>query len=173
MKFFEIKSGSVCVKDPCYEGEMNTISHVKNGQWIGSVEMLNAGPWGSRVQTLIAMHKEYDFAISDPEWTQITEFGVDVDSGQAGIVDSSSAELTAVEDYDSICSLSSSKDNFGVNDYGVFSFSGYGDGSYTCSVIKMNGTVVAIKIDYLFDNDVEQFDEDVEYEFPDYKEFED
>lgn len=61
---------------------------------------------------------------------------VGVDSGQAGFFDFAQYEKTYRDKktqeafYDGICNLTLGKDQFGVNEFGAVSSSGYGDGGY-------------------------------------------
>lgn len=158
---FEIKSGKVVLSDPCYELGIwcqGVIDKVKNGEWIGKAEHLDAGDWGQRVAVLFAYHKNYpttsDDIISDGE---LLPFEGGVDSGQFGYFDfegyrnddsiknvariCTNPEHIICEDepwYSICCDRTIQGDSWGVIPLGVVSSSGYGDGSYPTYGIKNN-----------------------------------
>jgi hypothetical protein len=154
-----IASNAVRISDPCYDTGVHcqgVIKNVDNGAWRTTVFKSDEGSWGNRCAVLMAS----SISISEPrvdscKW-EPTKIDVGVDSGQAGIYDQS-AYKGGEDDYgdggwyDDNCQKTLSDMGAGVlpDGRGVVSSSGYGDGSYTCSVIKQDGKVVAIKIDFL------------------------
>lgn len=169
---FEITSGKVVVSDPCYKlGTwcMGTLENVKKGKWTAKILKTNEGDWGNRVAALIATHKDKDFGYDFCKWEKQT-FEVGVDSGQAGIFDSTGFKSDD-DNYDDpnswyrrVCEITLADCGAGIIDNsGVASSSGYGDGGYDCSVIKENGKIIAIMIDFgLLQEEEEDYDEDDE-----------
>ncbi len=173
---FEIESGKVRISDPCYDKDTwcaGTIDNVKKGSWFAETKKIDG-----RTGFLIAYSADYRFTW-DRYWDvrSITNIEVGVDSGQAGIFDEKyfkddkvfASRTQADRKYKEIicadeswyswnCDLTLSEPNAGVIPFGCVSESGYGDGCYTCSVIKEKGKVVAIVIDYGLEDEVEDCD---------------
>jgi hypothetical protein len=139
MQTFENKSGVMCVTDPCYEkGTWCAVWDlpVLKGTWHTDVVISDEGEWGNRVAKLEVWHEDYP-CMFEPLEAISTDIGVD--SGQAGFFD---ADLYPEDDkqfeyenessfYRRVCNLTLSNDKYGViDDFGVVSCSGYGDGSY-------------------------------------------
>lgn len=171
----EIKLGNkVMVSDPCYG--LNTwcqgvLENVLPGTYDCEVEYSDEGDWGTRVAAIEVTHIDYDGIIRfEPEY-----FEVGVDSGQAGIFDydyyceyhDDTDKYPHVNDdwYEMVCHITLSRAQSGtVEDYGLVSSSGYGDGGYTCYTAReRNGYIIAIRIEFITD----------EYEDEDYEEDED
>jgi hypothetical protein len=168
MKTFEVKSGKVVISDPCYTRDtwcQKVLDNVKNGEWIVNTELI-----GGRIGTLEAHvsgsnKKTYDY---------VNDLGVD--SGQLGIFDDSiypTGENTGEYDdkssfYGKCCDKTLGDEQFGIVDnLGVVSSSGWGDGSYTaCLGIDNEGKVVSIFVEFIGDED----DDDQPFEDEDYVE---
>lgn len=156
---FQVKSGSVMISDPCYKiGTwcQGVLKNVKKGKWNAIILKSDEGSWGSRVAVLIAYHDSF---VNPPSYGSYfpwhTEgFEVGVDSGQGSIVDLKEFHSND-DEYDNINSwyrrVCDSTDDQGagiIDDSGVTSSSGYGDGGYVCKTISEKGKVTAIMIDY-------------------------
>ena len=162
----------VVVSDPCYT--MPTwcqivVNDVLPGEYLSSVEMVDLNEWGTRSNTMVAIHKDYlgaKLRFSEYPGT------VGVDSGQAGIFDFNSyrndevaESITTPESnfclgdyskdesggekwYEKMCKFTLSEQSWGVYDSGIVSSSGVGDGSYDLYVAKIDKKVVALAIDF-------------------------
>ena len=179
---FEIESGKVRISDPCYDKDTRcagTIDKVKKGSWFAEAKEVDG-----RVGFLIAYSAEYRFTW-DKYWDTrtLTKIEVGVDSGQAGIFDEKYYkddkvfagrtnksrrynDIICPEDiwYSWNCDLTLSETQAGVIPFGCVSSSGWGDGCYTCSVIKEKGKVVAIVIDYGVEEEEDNYYENEEEE---------
>jgi len=150
---FEVISGAVRVTDPCYDTSVwcsGEIKNVRNGRWSAVVVKDR-----SRCACLIAFIGRTR-KVDDCNWMAL-DFEVGVDSGQAGIFDSKCYEGGTDNQkwYDKCCELTLGELGAGVIDTGCVSSSGYGDGGYVASVIKDDKEVIAIKIDFIEDEDDE------------------
>jgi hypothetical protein len=173
MKTFEVKSGKICITDPCYKrGTWCAIMDIpaKNGVWIASIETSDEDDWGMRVSTLRAHHVEHN----NLAWNKINSIGVD--SGQAGIFDSANypdnpsdyGDKSAFDDshfYGRCCNTTCYDDSsicWGIVDgFGVVSSSGYGDGSYSVYVDKNNeNEITAVKIVFISPDEDDDSEED-------------
>jgi len=169
---FDITSGEARISDPCYKVDewcAGTIDKVKYGKWDAYVIKSDEGEWGNRCAVLIAVHEDYTIDADDPNF-ETADIDVGVDSGQAGIFDlsffkddesvadtkriaSDAGRICEDEPWYSICcDRTLSEVGAGVIPFGCVSSSGYGDGSYECSVVRDTHSpeceVVAIKIDF-------------------------
>ena len=168
---FEIESGKVRISDPCYDKDTwcaGTIDNVKKGTWFAETKEIDG-----RVGFLIAYSAEFRFTWDYYYDTRtLTDIEVGVDSGQAGIFDEKYFKDDKVfagrtkEDrkykeiicgdeiwYSWVCDLTLAEPSAGVLPFGCVSSSGWGDGCYTCSVIKEKDKVVAIVLDYGIDEE--------------------
>lgn len=164
---FEIKSGEVIVSDPCYAiGTwcQGLVRNVKNGTWVADVACLEES---GRNAFLVVHHKDYIMPMGTV-WEQL-DFDIGVDSGQAGFYDyagykkddsvpnsiknSLGFDLNEPGEkfYAYNCDLTlKTEHDAGVLPTGVVASSGYGDGSYTVSVVKdEDGKVVAMEIIFI------------------------
>ena len=164
---FEIKSGEVIVSDPCYA--MGTwcqglVRNVKNGTWVADVACLEES---GRNAFLVIHHKDYIMPMGTV-WEQL-DFDIGVDSGQAGFYDyagykkddsvpnsiknSLGFDLNEPGEkfYAYNCDLTlKTEHDAGVLPTGVVASSGYGDGSYTISIVKdEDRKVVAMEIIFI------------------------
>ena len=152
----------VMVSDPCYG--LNTwcqgvLENVLPGTYDCEVEYSDEGDWGTRVAAIEVTHQDYDGIIRfEPE-----DFEVGVDSGQAGIFDYDYYCKYHTDDdvnddwYDKVCKITLAKNQAGtIDDLGLVSSSGFGDGGYTCYIAReRNGYIVAIRIEFITDEDDE------------------
>ena len=167
----------VMVSDPCYG--LNTwcqgvLENVLPGIYDCEVEYSDEGDWGVRVSAIEVVHEDcgiYRFEMAD--------FAVGVDSGQAGIFDyeyyaqhhTDCTERPHVDDdwYDRVCDITLAKESAGtIDELGLVSSSGYGDGGYACYIAReRNGYIVAIRIEYITEEEEEDEWEDEEYDVED------
>ena len=177
MSTFNLGS-KVMVSDPCYEVGtwcQKTLDGVLPGEYDSHVIIDNFGSWGKRVSQLIAHHKNH--RLIDLKWEDV-DATIGVDSGQAGIfnfetyrkddIDIHNVPKAFGDDWDKedgevwynrICSLTLNEDGWGAYQNGVVSSSGFGDGSYTLQVAKVDETIVGFKIIF-----IDEEDEDDEYD---------
>ena len=164
---FEIKSGEVIVSDPCYAiGTwcQGLVRNVKNGTWVADVACLEES---GRNAFLVVHHKDYIMPMGTV-WEQL-DFDIGVDSGQAGFYDyagykkddsvpnsiknSLGFDLNEPGEkfYAYNCDLTlKTEHDAGVLPTGAVASSGYGDGSYTVSVVKDEAVkVVAMEIIFI------------------------
>lgn len=165
-----IKLGeTVMVSDPCYG--LNTwcqgvLKNVLPGQYDCNVEYSDEGDWGIRVSAIEATHIGYDRCVLSEE---LEDFVVGVDSGLAGIFDyeyyakyhMGATERPHVDDdwYDKVCDLAhkSHFDGNTIDNLGLVSSSGYGDGGYDCWTSKNeDGKIVSIRVEFLSEYDEEE-----------------
>lgn len=148
----------VIVSDPCYKlGTwcQGVINNVKPGIW--SYECRHERSEG-RVAELIVRHQDHP----DAEPTKLMGFEVGVDSGTAGIFDYDYYYEHHYPKLDEDWYHSNVCDQIYDREYitdgkGVWSESGWGDGSYECYVSIFNKEIVAIKIVFInFDIDDEE-----------------
>jgi hypothetical protein len=101
----------------------------------------------------------------DAKWED-TDIDVGVDSGQAGIFDEEKYPEIGSEDkefYDNCCDVTLNMPNAGLvkrdddeNLFGIVSSSGFGDGSYRCMVKKHEDKVIAVKLIFISDEELEE-----------------
>lgn len=139
-------------------------------------EQLSA--YKGRVAYIRVCHESISNEPYDPAaYLEVAGLDVGVDSGQAGFFDLGEYTM-AVHDhadhkfedgkwqvakhfdafYDKVCALSLGPDSFGTVEFGAVSSSGYGDGGYTCYVLKdAEGTpdekIVAAQIIFIDDEE--------------------
>lgn len=169
-----IKLGEkVMVSDPCYglgTWCQGVIENVLPGDYHCMVEYSDEGIWGVRVAAIEVIHQNTRVIRYESQ-----DFEVGVDSGQAGIFDyeyyakyhTDCKKSDHVDDdwYDKVCDLTLSRESAGtIDNLGLVSSSGYGDGGYTCWVsTNEDGKVNAIRIEFIVDEE-DYYDEDEEEE---------
>jgi len=165
---FEIISGKIVISDPCYTRDtwcIGVIDNVKNGKWNFTANQIDS--CGRRIQNIEAYHS----GSSVKNYKYIEDLGVD--SGQLGIFDDSiyphGEDMGEYDDktsfYGKCCEITLSKDAVGsVDNLGVVSSSGYGDGNYEAVLgLDVEGQVVKIEICFIIDEeeiDEEEIDEE-------------
>lgn len=155
---FKIKR-TMGVWDPCY-GSGTTLPALA-GKWIAEIEVVDQRDgWGKRVARLTVRHESHPDAVLD-------EF-IDtegVDSGQMGFYDSgalvSEGVSTSEDLYNDICELTLGDMHAGIlEDLGVVSSSGYGDGGYPLHVARnKDKRVVAAEVKFIYDEESEGEDD--------------
>lgn len=192
MKEFNLGS-KVVVSDPCYDIPtwcQAIITGVLPGKYLAEVtETDGTDGWGVRIATLAATHVDYVDRIGFIEWEE-SSADIGVDSGQCGIFDfehyrnDDSSETYGLpliwggkngDDsgdlwYERMCSLTLgtedggvSNDDWGVTPDGAVSSSGYGDGSYTLMIGKIEDDIVAFEIIYVgTEEDEDEWEDDGE-----------
>jgi len=171
MTTFEVTSGKINITDPCYSPDTWCAIFdldAENGIWYADVEKYDAGDWGNRCARLVATHESLKKGTYE---TKLEVLEIGVDSGQAGIFDSSLYEDKHSEKleldfdnpscfYERCCKATLGELKWGtVDGKGVVSSSGYGDGGYDVYVFKKDGKVVAVEVIFI-DPDLEDEEED-------------
>ena len=180
MKEFNLGS-EVVVSDPCYDIPtwcQAIVSNVLPGTYVPEVDYSDERDWGVRVSNLSATHKDFFDKPGLIEWSEHPAV-IGVDSGQCGIFDkryyrddkhSESygidklfgddwSEKDGDDWYQRMCTLTSNEGACGSSPDGIVSTSGYGDGSYTLLIGKIEDQVVAFHIVYIGS---EEDDDDIE-----------
>ncbi len=179
---FEIVSGKLNITDPCYD--TNTTCALfnlpaVNGVWSVTGEYEDGKSWGYRIASILAVLN--DISLYNFDLKELSD-NIGVDSGQCGIFDAGKYPQNEVEagDYDDkssfygkVCDLTHNEEEHEVNkstpyftygivdNFGVASSSGYGDGCYTAYGAKNeNGELVAVKIVFLEEEIDEEEDDD-------------
>lgn len=162
---FEVTSGVLVVRDPCYPLEPKPdgghVAPAKNGRWRAVIVRIDAGNWGTRVAELIAFLP----GAAEGIWTAGKDI-IAVDSGQAGIFDRAHFANNALvpQDYkwkdkpidekqrwySLCCEKTLEAPHAGVVPHGAVSSAGLGDGGYDWYFRKDGaGEVVAVKVVFL------------------------
>lgn len=171
---FTVSSGSIRATDPCYGTDTwcaGTIENVLNGEWRGSASISDEGVWGERVSSLYAIHSDY--YCETLNWKKL-DMSAGVDSGQFGFFDlqyfldhEDEREYGVEGFYKDCCDQTYSETDRNqragvVGNAGVVSSSGFGDGSYDVfAATNEDGVVVALRVDYITDDETEdeEYDE--------------
>ena len=155
----------VMVSDPCYEMDtwcQVTINNVLKGIYKCTLEMCE-DVWGPRVSAIQVVHVDYMNKLLE----YYNNFNIGVDSGQAGIFDYEYYKKyhngnTDDNWYDAICDKTITTfngegflDGNTIDRLGFVSSSGYGDGVYGCWVSEYDGKVVAIRVEYITEDEEE------------------
>ncbi len=170
---FENKSGEFIISDPCYKlGDKGQIrlENVETGIWDGYVEKIEHKLFGNRVAILFCINRKFIKSSNEFEkfnW-QMHDSKIYVDSGQAGIFEAIHYQDESIIDvepifecnhskwYRTCCDKTMSDIRAGILPYGIVSSSGLGDGNYSVSFVRNSlGKIVAIKIDFVDDNKLE------------------
>ena len=179
-----ILSKNVRVSDPCYTDDVwckTRLTTVLPGPYNWSVSFSDDSSWGHRVSGITLIHENY-MDNDSLEWQFHSDIGVD--SGQAGIFcetsyrnDEVAAGITTPDSdfslgdyrkddggeawYEKMCRFTLGENQYGAYDTGVVSSSGIGDGSYPLYVVyDENDNIIAMKLDYLLDEDEDYDDGD-------------
>lgn len=147
---FNITSGRICITDPCYDKDANgTLYNLKavKGKWYGEINYEDCKQFGNRVANLVVYSQNIEDIVKSFKFKLLSK-KIYVDSGQCGIFDYKeypNYELNPQEkeygtdSFYSRCCQNTLKKDFGVVDnIGIVSSSGFGDGCYTVYGIKNN-----------------------------------
>lgn len=174
MKLIKL-SKEVMISDPCYDDTtwcQHKLKGVLPGEYSVHCKTYDAGDWGVRNSMLLAVHKDY--LESDIRWKRNNGAVIGVDSGQAGIFDLPYYRKDSIFEnqesnflknfrnyngeqgevwYSHMCDRTLGDEGWGHFEHGVVSSSGYGDGSYTLYLGKVNRKIVGICIDFSVEPD--------------------
>jgi len=143
---FRVNSGKVTFGDPCYSS--NKSVKAQKGEWTAHVTLSDEGSWGNRVKRLIA-HR-VDFNPADPR-TVVKTKTFSVDSGQAGVFDAGRYGTDGWSFYDSCCTQTLSRKQWGYTPAGVVSSSGFGDGCYKAEIHMFGDEAVCVELVFIED----------------------
>lgn len=164
---FPLLVNDVRIIDPCYDISDDIINYSVLGEFLGGTydcyaTISQEGDWwGDRVASLkIVRHN--DAAINFEDDLN----GIAVDSGQAGFFlkgkydDNASSKIW----YDSVCKITTKDDNCGIVDnWGVVSSTGFGDGYYKVLVSKVKDVAYGEYLngaEIIFIEDEDDYDEE-------------
>lgn len=153
-------NGKMQVTDPCYSTDVWCTKqiNIKKGEYIAKAVMYDCGDWGKRIGELTINH------ISCPKKKANNRVysSIGVDSGQCGFFDYDKYEkvhptyfVDETEEskkwYDKVCNITLNGDWCGlVDDMGVVSSSGIGDGCYNLYAGYNNkDEIVALRLKFL------------------------
>jgi len=156
---FEVTSGKIIVKDPCYDDAYGSTFPAKNGTWIGIIHVAKGR--SARVSAIEARAAGY----RHNTLTEVCREGVD--SGQMGVFDSSKADASVEDDYEDICTMTLKTPYGGIiKQYGVVSGTAYGDGEYPVMVSRdlSTGEVTSVLVEF-------EAPDDSDGDYPDEDEF--
>ena len=165
--------GDVYITDPCYNTDTWCMGLVemKKGEYNCFAHLFDCGIWGERIGILeIILNNEIGTRLR----TDNLGLNIGVDSGQAGFFNkdyyenyhhSNFIDENSEDEkwYKRVCDITLSDDNCGViDDEGVVSESGYGDGGYDVyGYYNDNDELVGLRLEFIWE-DEEENDEDYE-----------
>ena len=132
----------VIISDPCYNRNtwcMTDQDNMLEGNYNYFVDDINDEDWGNRIKSIEIIHENYE---RPKQWNYKNDL-VGVDSGQAGIFcdtiypkEEDTGKYNDLNSfYGKCCDATLSKEQFGIiENSGIVSSSGYGDGQYTCFI---------------------------------------
>lgn len=169
-----VLGNEVVVSDPCYELPtwcQKVVEDVMPGAYDVRVIRSDEDEWGVRNVGIIVIHEK--FFGKNKRWNAIS-YNIGVDSGQAGIFDSSSYRNDKIFEglrskfaddfpvsrseenggdhwYTHMCDRTlHTEESWGTYDSGVVTSSGIGDGCYTLSATRSRGKIVGLMINFGF-----------------------
>ena len=158
---------NVYVTDPCYNTTtwcQKLLDNVSPGRYKCFVIVSDEGDWGHRVSELHVVKEEtfgkYKELEDIPYKAEPLNCTIGVDSGQCGVFDAEYYEKYQPDDdydnpdswYRKICELTYNAGT--IDNLGVATASGYGDGSYPLYVAEENNEVVAIKVVFIEEEEI-------------------
>lgn len=152
---------SVYISDPCYDIDTDCQAKVDNilpGEYLCFSNMSYiSDTWKFRVQDITIINKDYyiNEDILDKLIYEHLDEEIGVDSGQCGIFDSEYYKEKHKDDLDEdwytrIFDITDDYFSGTIDNLGLVSVSGYGDGTYTAYVAKnTEGKVISIKVIFI------------------------
>ena len=153
----------VYISDPCYQIMtwcQAYLSDVLPGEYACFIKMFE-----ERVAELLVVHKDF-LGIHHNEAEEVPfcidyVFSLGVDSGQMGIFDADYYEENQPNDdfnntsswYRRVCDTTCEQDAGVLDNLGVVSSSGYGDGSYPLYISEEDDKIVAMKVVFIDEED--------------------
>ena len=176
-----LTKGYVTATDPCYDRNTWCTLNIKNvlaGNWKAFAFISDEGRWGDRVAELRLVHENYADEVEEIQFDDFEPGAAGVDAGLCGFFEDK-------PDYDDntwkkLCDNYFFKEKFGIasldNDFkcaGVWSESGYGDGSYSVLLAHdKSGYVYAMTLIYIDNSDEieDEMSDDLIDEYDDFEE---
>ena len=161
---FKVTGNKIHISDPCNDYDSVGAAKIVNalpGKYLAKLTLYYLKNWGVRVAKLSIWHEEH----KNVSPNICTDCVITVDSGQAGFFDDDYYKENQGGDFGDTttlfglaCSLTLSKNRGGiVNNRGVVSETGFGDGSYSLYVGKNNeGKIVSASIIFIADDEMEE-----------------
>ena len=163
---FKVESGRIMASDPCYRiGTwcQNSIP-ARNGKYEVYLTRKESGCWGERNWKLEVIHEDFThFKADELDWEMVGgRFGVD--SGTFGFFDYDYyAKCHDEEDMDTFDEWYDIKVCSAINDFwnvcdgrGVWSSSGFGDGSYDVDAVWDGDEVVALQATFIYEDEEDE-----------------
>ncbi len=162
-------SDKVDITDPCYDKDVwcRMTSKCMPGEYTGYAFTSDQGEWGNRVSAIAIYKDDEHYDLDDMEY--LGDIGVD--AGLAGFFNNKPDFLG--NKWDEFLHESGVFNDSGYDydkefysvDYGVFSSSGFGDGSYEVyATPERNAFMIIFIDDYEDEDDCDDYDEDYEDE---------
>ena len=160
---FLVTNTRMHISDPCYDYIISgavTLEGVLPGKYIATRTVYNVGFWNSRTAKLSVQHVDYQ-NIAPKNFSG----NIAVDSGQAGFFDDLFYQQNQGGDFGDLttffglaCSLTLSDNHGGIiNNRGVVSDTGLGDGSYDLFTGENSeGKIVAASIIFIDESELEE-----------------
>lgn len=163
---FNVSCGQIRVSDPCYEKDSDggfTVDNVVNGQWLAYFDF---DRFRDSIACVFAVHNMYRDKVSVYNLHEVAQIGVD--SGQASIFDKVYYDTNQGGEYGELdtfygkcCHITEIKSCGIVENCGVVSSSGYGDGEYPVYVCRdKNGLVYCVYIEFVSDEEEEEYEDE-------------
>ena len=160
---FYVTGNKIHVSDPCCDYDSVCAAKIVNallGKYLAKITLYDMATWGIRVANLSICHANHKNVIPNI----CTDCVIGVDSGQAGFFDDAYYQQNQGGEFGDLntffglaCSLTLSKNRGGImQDHGVVSATGFGDGSYPLYIGKnADGKIVAASISFIDDDELE------------------
>ena len=160
---FNVSCGQIRVSDPCYEKDSDggvTVDNVMNGEWTA---YFDCDRLSEVVACVYAVHNMYKYAVDAHNLKEIEQIGVD--SGQAGIFDKVYYDVNQGGEYGDLetfygkcCKITLDQVCGIVEECGVVSSSGYGDGSYSVYVgYDKDGLIYCVYIEFVTEEEEDEY----------------
>ncbi|MBK1667017.1 hypothetical protein CKO28_03030 [Rhodovibrio sodomensis] len=156
-----LTAGRLGVSDPCHASEgLDTVLDAEPGAWDALVTIEKRGGWwGQRVSSLVLIKVGEDTTLPIEQYVD----SLPVDAGLMMFCDADRLPQLGPDAYDEVicCHDNLNRDRFQIDDRGVVSDTGLGDGIYKLRVRRnQEGKIVAAKVSFL--DDEEDSEEDME-----------
>ena len=161
---FYVTGNKIHVSDPCCDYDSVCAAKIVNalsGKYFAKLTLYDMATWGIRVANLSIYHANHKNVVPNI----CTDCVIGVDNGQAGFFNDDYYAENQGGDFGDIstlfglaCSLTMSKNHGGImQEKGVVSETGFGDGSYSLYVGKNKaGKIVSASIIFIADDELEE-----------------
>jgi hypothetical protein len=148
-------TGLFDITDPCYDASvsyrLNAVK-VKEGSYLS---LYTYNEYNNRVEDISIIHSEFTnlskqewYDLNNSPWESIGTIGVD--AGLAGFFHAPKRDFND-KAWQKFCDELYENNSFTakVDDYGFYSSTGWGDGAYEVYAKKLDGEIVALKIQFI------------------------